>query len=939
MSHSQSVRKPKFQSHGVVIMILKKQIKKVLCFVLTVILIFCIIPFNTLANSDNWHIASIEFHDVEVIEFTEGIYQNGFYNYISFPIDYKITLSNGTVINDKDERNVQIGGEWYYISLNDNQYENHWEAGNTYTVTATLMGVSDTFNVTVIESPMEGIEIQDMSVIEGTNGYYNGDYYEYNIYPKNCTVTLKDGSVLTCNDGAGVYIGDKWYSVQTTANQYENHWEAGNTYTVTATLIGVSNTFNVTVTESPVEKIEIQNTTIFKGINDDSVTGYYYVEPNYTVFFKDGTTVTTNKGVYIGGSYEHLTLSRLNNLEVGKTYQETGIFCMFEDTFNVTLKDNPVIKTEFLKLPKTNYIIGEESDIYGSKIRVHFDDGSYEDIDVNIHSNPIDGAYIYLKKYNVYLPIESWFTNDNTKMIVSFCGQTIETYVTVKDNLMKSIDLSTNYYKQPVITVHNSDGTSYKINVSDTIRAGSGETENGYEEGGLLVSDKGLFDYVYYTDYDGKVWFGIRNPNTDSYCLSNKLDKLEWMEVKEVLVRDTGIISTPNLFKENEHFVGVVTWANIDTIINIAIIRENLSKIFFSCEEIKKIVYNEFGIDIDLNLSNNYNAENDVYRLPGFGNSCRSAINEIKYENGLWRTSQVCELDDVYTKFNLFINYESDLKIAEYHISNLPGDINGDSDVNIIDLVIIKKILTLGDKNKYADLNNDNVVNSFDIVLLKKYLLGVIKNFNNNCPKVLISHEEVKNGKTVKIDVILENNTGINSMKLTVDFDTSAFNLIGIVDKGNLGMPFHQDELTSTYILCWANDLYDKDYTYNGVIASLIFEVNDSTQIGLYPISVAYDFGNYDIYNSSGQQVRFETINGSISVSSLQLYGDVNSDGEVNISDRIMLAGYIKNPNEVQINILNADLNCDNVIDENDYYILTNHLMNKENYRQLPVKI
>ena len=61
----------------------------------------------------------------------------------------------------------------------------YWTVGNTYTVTGTLLGRSAEFNVSIIESPIEKIEIDDVSMIENTHGYRKADYHYYyeSIFP------------------------------------------------------------------------------------------------------------------------------------------------------------------------------------------------------------------------------------------------------------------------------------------------------------------------------------------------------------------------------------------------------------------------------------------------------------------------------------------------------------------------------------------------------------------------------------------------------------------------------------------------------------------------------------------------------------------------------------------------------------------------------------
>ena len=58
--------------------------------------------------------------------------------------------------------------------------------------------------------------------------------------------------------------------------------------------------------------------------------------------------------------------------------------------------------------------------------------------------------------------------------------------------------------------------------------------------------------------------------------------------------------------------------------------------------------------------------------------------------------------------------------------SILPGDINGDGDVNALDLIRLKKYIA-DDSTELVgngDVNDDGDINSLDLIRLKKYLAG-----------------------------------------------------------------------------------------------------------------------------------------------------------------------------------------------------------------------
>lgn len=204
--------------------------------------------------------------------------------------------------------------------------------------------------------------------------------------------------------------------------------------------------------------------------------------------------------------------------------------------------------------------------------------------------------------------------------------------------------------------------------------------------------------------------------------------------------------------------------------------------------------------------------------------------------------------------------------------------------------------------------------------------------------KVIVENKNAIIGNTVEVAVKLENNPGIASMTLRVNYDSSAMKLISVTDAGKIGTAVHSDNYSSPYTLCWVNDTATKDFTENGTIAILKFQILDNAVIGSYPISVSYDYENFDIYNVDVEKVKLEPVNGSITVSNV-LIGDVNNDGTVNNLDRLVLTRYLANwvdyP-ESAINMTAADVNMDGTVNNLDRLILTRHLANWNGYNELP---
>ena len=261
-------------------------------------------------------------HSYTEYEYNEqtGEYDLSWERYNYYP-DFSVTLKDGSVVNGEGG-NVLINGEWNYLSFIDDQsYENQWTIGNSYTVTGTLDGVTDTFTATVLENPVESIDVDNVSIIEGTNQQIGYDWIEneeveylyYDWSTPKYTVNLKNGDSLVSEWGNSIEIGGQNYWLSSYSGQSsQNVWGVGD-HTVQAEFFGIETTYTVTITESPIKSISVEDIEIPVGFScyksthwiDDvpyEYTRYNYV-PEVTVEFKDGTTQTFNGSIQIGDDW------------------------------------------------------------------------------------------------------------------------------------------------------------------------------------------------------------------------------------------------------------------------------------------------------------------------------------------------------------------------------------------------------------------------------------------------------------------------------------------------------------------------------------------------------------------------------------------------------------------------------------------------------------
>ena len=164
-------------------------------------------------------IESITFEDINLIENSKGSIQidendNEYFNY-SWIWDAKcyIKLKNIDEVLEVNSTSFEYNGNWYNMSYEDDQAENHWTVGNTYSAKVSLLGCEANVNVTITTSPIESITFKPTNIYDHTCGYisndsYGNSYYNYDwVNRLEYTVKFKDNSTLN-GYGNSFYYND-----------------------------------------------------------------------------------------------------------------------------------------------------------------------------------------------------------------------------------------------------------------------------------------------------------------------------------------------------------------------------------------------------------------------------------------------------------------------------------------------------------------------------------------------------------------------------------------------------------------------------------------------------------------------------------------------------------------------------------------------------------
>jgi len=145
-------------------------------------------------------------------------------------------------------------------------------------------------------------------------------------------------------------------------------------------------------------------------------------------------------------------------------------------------------------------------------------------------------------------------------------------------------------------------------------------------------------------------------------------------------------------------------------------------------EGYEKVVIIAVGQSVQQNFNSNFSANSD---LPLINDQSPGLPIHANF-NGEHRALVVMASDGVTELYRAILNstyfplYEDDFRevIISNYPSSMPGDINNDEIVNILDIVQLANMILSGEYTENADLNSDGSVNILDIVQIVNIILS-----------------------------------------------------------------------------------------------------------------------------------------------------------------------------------------------------------------------
>ena len=156
-------------------------------------------------------------------------------------------------------------------------------------------------------------------------------------------------------------------------------------------------------------------------------------------------------------------------------------------------------------------------------------------------------------------------------------------------------------------------------------------------------------------------------------------------------------------------------------------------------------------------------------------------------------------------------------------------------------------------------------------------------------PTFTVSSEQAFPGQKVSVAIRMDNNPGIASVKLKVQFDSGLI-LNSVTYNPSLGGRAQKpQEYDSPVILNWINGT---ENTYGDMdYAVLNFTVADDASFGKHPVFVSYNKDDvYCLTGSTETNVKFKVVQGFVNAS--YILGDTDLNGDVDIVDATWIQRY-----------------------------------------------
>jgi hypothetical protein len=170
-------------------------------------------------------------------------------------------------------------------------------------------------------------------------------------------------------------------------------------------------------------------------------------------------------------------------------------------------------------------------------------------------------------------------------------------------------------------------------------------------------------------------------------------------------------------------------------------------------------------------------------------------------------------------------------------------------------------------------------------------------------------------GKTVEVPITVTNNTGITAATLSVTYDRAKLQLTAATSP-NADLPLDGFLATTSGAQPLLLFNGETDYSGNGTVVTLTFNVLDDAELGNTAIGLSFANGGEPVNANFASLPNPQTISGSVTIINV-VYGDVDNNGVVNMADLVQLKQFFSRGTPLASSA-NADVDGNGVVNMAD---------------------
>ena len=636
--------------------------------------------------------------------------------------------------------------------------------------------------------------------------------------------------------------------------------------------------------------------------------------------------------IYISGKTELISvtadmISDFDNTKAGEqnvsvTYRGSA------DTFPVTVKERPVVsRIELISQPaETQFGVGTAFDFSGAKIKVTYQDGSTETVDVTLEMT--NGG-------NIYHLGEQTIT-------VAYYGQSTTFVVTVMPVSISSLKLETLPTKLTYLENELLDLTGMVLKTVMTTGT-ENQVNSGYSVSGYTGKPGKQTVTIGYLGKTVSFEVTVKEKSVVELVLKAAPKKTEYIAGQAFDPTGMMIVATydngENAVVENFEISGFDDVPGLKTVVAsfggkfvafpVSVIARVITdfKITSYPAKLDYLQYDVFdptGLEVKATYNDGVTEVITDYELVGFSSNPGTYTVSVAYEG--WVDSFQINVS-ARTLTNLVV-------IAPTKLTYQPGEefdptgmsvtacYNNGQQVQVYDYVMTG-FDSAEPGTKTITVSYGGLTSAFSISVSERSQIETNGSF-------IVDDLVGRLGEEVRVPVTVTSNTGIAGLRHEISFETANLKFVGAemksdYEKGTLIVNNEKADQGQVSIVWFCS----YDVKSSGTVYELIFEVQETAADGITEVKI--DFADNDHGNVSGENVLFGKQDGSVEVRSWWL-GDLNGDRKYAMVDLVMLAQYVAGfeMTMTEKQLLSADVNEDGSIDIHDVILLNQWLLTED---------